>query len=78
MKPIDVINQLNESGWEEKCRYIFNKYRDEFDTINEVRDISDYLNRLYDEGGMEKVEEFFLPSATEEYKKDFKSLINNK
>ena len=76
MKPIQVINKLNESTWEEKCRYIFNKYRDEFDTINEVRDISDYLNKLYDEGGMEAVNGWFLPSASDEYKKDFKSLIN--
>lgn len=76
MKPISIMNKLNESTWEEKCRYIFNKYRDEFDTINEVRDISDYLNRLYDEGGMEAVDEWFLPAATDEYKKDFKSLIS--
>lgn len=78
MKPIKILNSLNESSWEEKCRYIFYKYRDEFDTINEVRDLSDYINRLYDEGGMEKVDdEFFLPSASEEYKKDFKSLISD-
>lgn len=79
MKPIKVIKALNESTFEDKCEYIFNKYRDEFDTINEVRDLSDYINKLYSEGGMEKVDdEFFLPSTTEEYKNDFKSLINKK
>ena len=77
MKPINIINKLNENTWEEKCRYIFNKYRDEFDTINEVRDISDYLNKLYDEGGMSAVDAWFLSGATAEYKKDFKSLIND-
>lgn len=57
-------------------KYIFNKYRDEFDLINEVYDLTDYINRLFSEGGMQKVdEEFFLPSATPEYKKDFKKLI---
>ena len=57
-------------------QYIFNKYRDEFDTINEVYDIRDYLQYLYDDGGIEKVmNDFFLPSASEEYKQDFIKLI---
>lgn len=58
-------------------KYIFNKYREEFDTINEVWDIQDYINNLYQSGGMEKVEnEFFFPHTPKEYKEDFKKLIN--
>lgn len=61
--------------FEERCNYIFNKYRTEFDTINEVYDIADYLNGLYEQGGISAVNDWFLPSATNQYKKDFKSLI---
>lgn len=58
------------------CEYIYKKYRDEFDTINEVYDIRDYLQFLYDDGGMEKVlKDFFLPSASKEYIEDFTKLI---
>lgn len=61
---------------EKVCSYIFSKYKEEFDSINEVYDLCDYINKLYDEGGMTKVDkEFFLPGATKEYKKDFKKLI---
>jgi uncharacterized protein YihD (DUF1040 family) len=61
---------------ENVCSYIFLKYKDEFDSINEVYDIRDYLNYLYEQGGMAKVErDFFLPGATKEYKNDFKKLI---
>lgn len=76
MKPINILNTLKEDSWEDKCKYIFNKYRTEFDTINEVRDISDYLNKLYIEGGMSAVDDWFLSGASAEYRKDFKSLIN--
>jgi len=68
----------SEKSLEDKCKEIFNKYRDEFDTINDVRDIADYLNKLYSEEGIQAVNDWFLSSATEEYKKDLKSLINKK
>lgn len=58
------------------CEYIYKKYHYEFDSINEVYDIKDYINKLYEEGGKLKVlSEFFLPSATKEYKEDFMKLI---
>lgn len=68
----------SEKSLEDKCKEIFNKYRDEFDTVNDVRDIADYLNKLYSEEGIQAVNDWFLSSATEEYKKDLKSLINKK
>ena len=59
------------------CKYIYNKYRDEFDTINEVYDIRDYMSVLYEKGGLKKVlNEFFLPGASKKYIKDYLKLIN--
>lgn len=63
-------------GSEEACAYIFRKYRDEYDSINEVRWDQDRINELFDEGGMEKVNsEFFLPGASATYRRDYKLLI---
>lgn len=79
IKPLEESKKLDKLSWDDKCIYLYRKYNDEFDSVNEVRDLSDYINRLYDEGGMEKVDsEFFLPAASKEYKDDFKSLISKK
>ena len=58
------------------CKYLYNKYRDEFDGLFEVQWIKDDLYRLYEEGGLDKVLTFFLPSTSEEYIKDYLKLIN--
>lgn len=58
------------------CEYIYKKYHYEFDSINEVYDIRDYMNKLYKEGGKNKIlSEFFLPSATLEYIQDYMKLV---
>lgn len=59
------------------CEYIYKKYRDEFDTISEVYDIRDYMKYLFEQGGKEKLlNEFFLPSAKQEYIEDFMKLLD--
>lgn len=61
------------------CMYIYKKYQDEFDTINEVYDIRDYMSYIYEQGGKEKLlKDFFLPSATQEYIEDFMKLLAKK
>lgn len=57
-------------------KYIFNKYRDEYDSINEVEDEQDHLNSLYQEGGLEKVMTFFLPNASNELINDYLTLVH--
>ena len=66
---------MNEENIENVIQEIFNKYRDEFDSIDEVRDIADTLQGLYNEHGWTGVNTWFTPAADEEYKDDFRRLV---
>ncbi len=57
------------------CENVWRKYRDSFDSLSDIWDIQDYLTWLYEKGGETAVDNWFLPGATEEYKRDYKALI---
>ena len=59
-----------------KAEKIYLKYRDCFDSIEDVYMIADHLNMLYEEKGIDAARNWFRSSASDEYKNDFLSLIN--
>lgn len=73
---IDESEKLNEdTNYKKTIETLYKKYNDEFDSISDVETLADTVQRLYDNGGMKAVNDWFLPAASEEYKRLVRKLI---